>query len=397
MTTTAQLEFFREVFTKKTCIYLPNSNGSVEENCIVLESEYIFRKKISNNRGEFALDTVAIGEDVNVKKTFNNNKNCLKEPRYSSVKEKLYPVIRKNNSATDSNRDILIKSFQLSKRNSNRTESTKSQKKKENVIKAHKKSLRNVVRAKGVKMKGNKIVDQNTAKNDSVTAKSSPNKRLRKVVNITSDRSSSKTLDSKTLNTTAVRNEDVGVVNSNQNKDSKNTVLNKMDVSNGNKKRPDSSAALKTSDKTNAYINEARTKDSKANANISAAQTKDIKSDAELNASQAKDSRVNTNIGAAQTKDSKTNANSNVAQTKDSNANANSKVAKNEYSKTNAKINVAQTDSDGITNKNENSKELQINGSADGKGKETNIALNKIAAGDDLDMAKNLHASGNLI
>lgn len=81
---------FQQEFTKKICFYLPHDNGALNQNCVIWESEYIFRKKISNNCGKFTLNT---GTTEN-RQACNNENDFLQGGRRIKANEDIRPVVK---------------------------------------------------------------------------------------------------------------------------------------------------------------------------------------------------------------------------------------------------------------------------------------------------------------
>lgn len=102
-------ELLRELFTKKTCIYLPHTHETFNENCVVWETKYFFRNEVYSSRGKLCLESTCTNENVGEKEEVNE-KNDFKQ---SPVVEKLRPVLKRKED--DNMREYRMKAIMKSK------------------------------------------------------------------------------------------------------------------------------------------------------------------------------------------------------------------------------------------------------------------------------------------
>lgn len=221
---------FQQVFTKKTCFYLPNDNGALNQNCVVWESEYIFRKKISNNCGKFTLNT------ENSRQACNNENDFPQGVRSRRIKanEDIRPVVKEKKVEH-------FKKYVIDrprKRNTklaaeNAYPRSKPQKKKVNVNESVK-----IKRPVG-KIKVENVADKNI-----------PLKVSAENQNKTSDGNDVE-LDNKTKNYNTKQNEDVDIAaNSAVNKSLMNRQKDETELKSPEKKKRATSDAFKTGGST---------------------------------------------------------------------------------------------------------------------------------------------------
>lgn len=84
-------DLFGELFTKKTCIYLPHYHETFNENCIVWETKYFFRKEVYSSRGKLKLESTPDDEITDV----NEEANKTNDIKQSPAIEKLRPVMKR--------------------------------------------------------------------------------------------------------------------------------------------------------------------------------------------------------------------------------------------------------------------------------------------------------------
>ncbi|XP_037052426.1 putative uncharacterized protein DDB_G0293878 isoform X2 [Bradysia coprophila] len=115
MATVFLSDLFQELFTKKTCIYLPHNHEIVNENCVVWETKYFFRKEVHSSRGKLRLESTPTNEKTDLKEENKNN-----DFKRSPVMEKLRPIVKqkKDENIKDS---ATIKAMMKIKRNSGRS------------------------------------------------------------------------------------------------------------------------------------------------------------------------------------------------------------------------------------------------------------------------------------
>lgn len=102
-------ELLRELFTKKTCIYLPHTHETFNENCVVWETKYFFRNEVYSSRGKLCLESTCTNENIDEKEEVNE-KNDFKQ---SPVVEKLRPVLKRKED--DNMREYRMKAIMKSK------------------------------------------------------------------------------------------------------------------------------------------------------------------------------------------------------------------------------------------------------------------------------------------
>lgn len=218
------MNFSQEFFTKKTCIYLPhNADALIAESCEVLESKYFVNKQIAVYR-KFPVITVPADKNTDDKEAFNNENYFIRN-RFAKPKKNWENLILKHK------KDKYVthnaggnKAFMKNPKLVNREANQSKAREKERNLKNPRKSS-----ASG----SNKIADRNVKSGNGNVKNSYKNdahsRRFSKEDKKDSDRNVSQKdiksnfrptkFDKKITNSNAEQYEDIGDLNSDDNKD----------------------------------------------------------------------------------------------------------------------------------------------------------------------------------